>query len=112
MSVLDIHNRSLSVSEANEMAIQESEGRLSIVEERGQVFAVYRRFDSADDGEIVDRELVRGDNPISGEFDRRIAMSHLALTAWCIFEMARAAGPRPERMVHARARRSFATQTA
>ena len=99
MSILDQHNRSMSVADANELAIEESEGRLGIVEKQGEVFAVYRRFDDAD----VSR--LRTDTPESAtaEFiDREIPVSRVALTAWTVFEMARAAGPRPERMVNGR----------
>ena len=34
MSILDQHNRSMSVADANKLAIEESEGRLGIVEKR------------------------------------------------------------------------------
>lgn len=96
MSLLDQHNRSVGLPEANEIAMRESEGRLSFVEDGSDVMAIYRCLDSTHDGEQLPQQ--------------RIRMSRLALTTWGVFEMARAAGPRPERMVHARADRRYAIQ--
>lgn len=106
MTVLDQHNRSLSVAEANDIAVEESEGRLGIVEKRGEVFAVYRRIDEAEGRQS------RTDYADASAAAREIPMSRLALTAWGVFEMARAAGPRPERMVHGRSSRDLQTQLA
>lgn len=107
MSILDENNRSLSVAEANEIAIRESEGRLHFAEEGGEVFAIHRS-EPADDAESPQAGIPLDQS--AGAFERRVAMSRLAVTAWGVFEMARAAGPRPERMVHGRASRSVAPQ--
>ena len=110
MSILDRNNRSITLSEANEIAMRESEGRLSFIEDGAEVIAIYWRCDSTGDA-----ELPRQPTDIPKKYcepipDRRIAMPRTALNAWGIFEMARAAGPRPERMVHGRANRSVAAQ--
>ena len=110
MSVLDLRNRSVSVAEANAMAARESEGRLSFVEDGLDVIAVYRRSDVGEDADRRHRAIHGDGNLASATAIQRIPMSRLALTAWGVFEMARAAGLRPERMVHGRANRAFATQ--
>ena len=116
MSLLDHRSRSLSVAEANEMALRESDGYLGFVEEQGELFAVYRRHDRADDSNTAESEMAAADSVVAGHVavgsataciagsavDRRIAMSRVALTSWSVFEMARAAGRKPERMVHGR----------
>jgi hypothetical protein len=109
MSVLDEHNRSMCVEEANEMATVESEGRLEIAVEGEKVFAVYRHFHHLGDPASDD---AGSDDSCTDNVVRRIEISRLALTAWGVFEMARAAGPRPERMIHGRANRSIAAQCA
>ena len=110
MSVLDLHNRSLSVVEANRMAMEESEGRLSIVEHGADVFAVYRGVERFNDADMAQHGGDFADRPANGAALRQIPMTRLALTAWTVFEMARAAGPRPQRMVHGRASRSLAPE--
>jgi hypothetical protein len=110
MTVLDQHNRSLTVAEANELAMRESEGRLGFVEEGAGLVAVYRRL-----GPVVAAGY-KGSQPDADDSpapqDRRIAMPHLALTAWGIFEMARAARPKPEPMICERTSGFLVTQPA
>lgn len=132
------------------MAVEESEGRLRVIVDRGEVFAVYlgrgkgltgqkAKGTASDDSasndtasndtaadlstadaaatdaastDSADANAFTCDNVPLDMLVRRIPMSRLALTAWGVFEMARAAGPRSERMVHGRTSRSLAAQLA
>jgi hypothetical protein len=112
MSELDEHNRSLTIEEANELAIRESVGHLEIVADREKVFAVSRRPARSDETGIEGSADIPHVGANSDCEQRRIEISRLSLTAWGVFEMARAVGPRPERMIHGHTRRSIATQFA
>jgi hypothetical protein len=93
------------------MAFLESEGHLEIVAESGKVIAIYLDSDQSDDIDSRCNAIGGSANHFIAAPTRRIQMPRLALTAWGVFEMARAAGSRPDRMVHAQPKRSLETQT-